>query len=299
MGNSTLELFDPRNGDLTLRVEPLAEQPPLATPRRFNYFTIDWIRQGSGVFWADLARHPFQPGCVLFFNPYQAIRLVPDSALEGTRIQFHANFLCVETHNQEIGCNGVLFNDVYGIPLVRLDPQHECELGGLVESLRNEMAISGLAHFDLLTSYLKILLVKATRLKLDQQKIDFESARKRPPLLDDLKKLIEKHYRTNHSPSDYAELLHLAPNSLAKLVKTHLHKTVTELIRERLLKHAKWELLHTLKPIKLIAAELGFDDELYFSRLFKRANGLAPTAFRDYETAIRAGSNLSPTFQKA
>ena len=37
----------------------------------------------------------------------------------------------------------------------------------------------------------------------------------------------------------------------------------------------------------------GFDDELYFSRLFKRATGFSPTFFREYETAIRGGSNLS------
>ena len=76
-------------------------------------------------------------------------------------------------------------------------------------------------------------------------------------------------------------------------MKTHLGKTLTELIRERLVKQAKWELLHTLKPVKQVASELGFDDEFYFSRLFKRATGCAPTFFREFETIIRGGSNLS------
>src|SRR5208283_3101704 len=55
----------------------------------------------------------------------------------------------------------------------------------------------------------------------------------------------------------------------------------------------KWELLHTLKPVKEISRELGFSDELYFSRLFKKATGYSPTFFREFETEIRAGSNLS------
>ena len=88
-------------------------------------------------------------------------------------------------------------------------------------------------------------------------------------------------------------MLHIAPKSLARLVKMHLNKTLTELIRERVLRQAKWELLHTLKPVKQIASELGFADELYFSRFFKKATGRAPTAFRDFETEIRGGSNLS------
>ncbi len=60
-----------------------------------------------------------------------------------------------------------------------------------------------------------------------------------------------------------------------------------------MLNHAKWELLHTLRPVKEIAREVGYDDELYFSRLFKKATGQAPTEFRTFETTIRGGSNLS------
>jgi AraC family transcriptional activator of pobA len=68
---------------------------------------------------------------------------------------------------------------------------------------------------------------------------------------------------------------------------------LTELVRERVLNHAKWELLHTLRPVKEIAREVGYDDELYFSRLFKKATGRSPTEFRVFETEIRGGSNLS------
>ena len=48
-----------------------------------------------------------------------------------------------------------------------------------------------------------------------------------------------------------------------------------------------------LKPVKEVARELGFTDELYFSRLFKKATGQSPTFFREFETEIRGGSNLS------
>lgn len=52
-------------------------------------------------------------------------------------------------------------------------------------------------------------------------------------------------------------------------MKTHLHKTLTDLIRERIIKQAGWELPHTVKPVKEIAIELGFDDIFYLSRLFE------------------------------
>jgi AraC family transcriptional regulator, transcriptional activator of pobA len=108
-----------------------------------------------------------------------------------------------------------------------------------------------------------------------------------------LRELVEKHYRRLHAPADYADLLYTTPKSLGRLVKAHLGKTLTELIQERVLNHAKWELLHTLRPVKEIAREVGYDDELYFSRVFKKATGHAPTEFRAFETEIRGGSNLS------
>ena len=96
----------------------------------------------------------------------------------------------------------------------------------------------------------------------------------RHPVLAELRDLIEENYRTLHSPADYAERLHVTPKTLGRIVREHLGTTPTDLIRNRILIHAKWQLLHTLKPVKEIAREVGFGDELYFSRLFKKATGL-------------------------
>ena len=299
MAQAALQLYDPRNGDVALKIEPLPGDDELARPRRVNSFAVYWIQDGSGTFWADLGSYPFKAGSLLFFVPYQAIRLVPETPARGLVLQFHANFLCIETYHEEVGCNGILFNDIYGTPSIALVPPADQEIAALIGSLEREMRDEGLAHVELLLSYLKILLVKATRLKLEQQPIDWRAGGRMPVVLDELKGLIEGHYRTLHTPAEYASRLHITPKALGKLVKTHLHKTLTELIRDRVLKQAKWDLLHTLKPVKQIAAEVGFADELYFSRLFKRATGCAPTFFREYETAIRGGSNLSMSLRQS
>jgi AraC family transcriptional regulator, transcriptional activator of pobA len=286
-------LYDPRNGDLALEVADL-DIDALTRPHRTNCFTIYWVRSGSGTFWADAARHTFAAPCLLFFVPYQAVRLASDGDLQVTAIRFHANFLCIETYHHEVGCNGVLFNDPYGLPAIALDEAAEKEVADLVTRIRGELAGGALAHTEVLLSYLKILLVRATRLKREQQGTTCGSGcGPLPSPLPELRELIEANYRRLHAPADYADLLHTTPKTLGRLVKTHLGKTLTELIQERVLNHAKWELLHTLRPVKEIAREIGYDDELYFSRLFKKATGYYPTFFREFETTIRGGRNLS------
>jgi AraC family transcriptional activator of pobA len=288
-----LQLYDPRNGDLALKVETFASADALAQPQRSNYFTVYWVQEGGGTFWADLGQHAFGSNTLLFLVPYQCFRILTDRPTRGIVVQFHANFLCIETHHEEVGCNGVLFNDLYGVPVVPLDEAHARDFADLLSEIGGEIRTGGLAHAEVLVAYLKIFLVRATRLKLQQQEVAAAPSARHPPVLSDLKKLIEIHFRARHAPADYAELLHLAPKSLARIVKAHFNKTLTDLIRERILKQAKWELLHTLKPVKRVAAELGFDDVFYFSRLFKRATGCSPSFFRAYETAIRSGRNLS------
>jgi AraC-like DNA-binding protein len=289
-----LRLFDPRRGDVAFKLEPLPPPPDLSRPQRFNYFTVLQLHEGAGRVHADLSAHEFQAPCLLFFNPYQTFFVAAASPLKGVRLQFHANFFCIETHHEAVGCNGVLFNDIYGPPLVALSAARSAEFDRLISRIEDELASSGLAQTEVLVSYLKVFLIQATRLKLEQQPaLANVSAPKNPPLLARLTDLIERHYQARHSPADYAADLNMTPKALGRLVKSHFKRTLTELIRERLLKHAKWQLLHTTRPVKEIAWEIGFADELYFSRLFRRATGLSPTRFREFETAIRGGRNLS------
>ena len=293
-GNGPLRLFDPRRGDVPFKLEHIRTNTEFSQPQRSNYFTVVWLREGKGKFHADLSEYPFVGPALLFLNPYQTFFLVPESPLRGVSLQFHANFFCIETHHEAVGCNGVLFNDVYGQPLVHIDSGFAPDFEHLLTQMELEFRTTGLAHTEALVSYLKVFLIKATRLKLEQQQLGSgTAANSRPPVLERLTQLIEEQYRTKHSPADYAAALHMTPKALGKLVKTHLGKTLTELIRERLLRHAKWQLLHTLRPVKEIAWEVGFADELYFSRVFKQATGCSPTSFREFETAIRGGRNLS------
>lgn len=286
------DMYDPRRGDEAIRTQRLDLANGPFEPARTNYFAVYLIQTGAGMFWADASSYSFGPSSLLFFVPYQHIRFAVDAPLHGEVVQFHANFLCVETFHAEVGCSGVLFNDPYGPPVVALDERAKAEMIDLFERIHAEEARRELAYREAMLAHLKVLLILATRLK-SSTAAGGPGAHSPHPVLAELRELIERNYQASHSPADYAKRLHVTAKTLGRLVREHLGTTLTELIRNRLLIHAKWELLHTLKPIKEIAGELGFADELYFSRFFKKATGQSPTFFRQFETEIRGRSNLS------
>lgn len=291
---ATEQFYDPRRGDPAIRLQSLTLDSQPHEPARTNYFAIYAIDSGAGTFWADAAQFAFGPASLLFFVPYQHIRFAPDSPVQADVIHFHANFLCVETFHAEVGCSGILFNDPYGTPAVALDKHTRLEAARLIERLRSEQHDSGLAFGDVMLAYLKVLLILAARIKSPRAAACAAGATDlRHPVIGQLRELIEQNFHTLHSPADYARRLHLTPKTLGRIVRENLGTTPTDLIRNRILIHAKWQLLHTLKPVKEISREVGFSDELYFSRLFKKGTGYSPTFFREYETEIRGGSNLS------
>jgi AraC family transcriptional regulator, transcriptional activator of pobA len=276
-----------REKQLRFRLDSFDAVPEREILDRGNYYNVFFVLRGRGWVSVETTRYVLEPGVLLFVAPGQKLMLNSEGEMFVSRIQFHASFYGTELREdeEEFGCKDVLFNALHGTPVLRMDEAEEAELKQDLEELRVELRNGEFARQGMVMLQLRILLIKASRLKLKQQpQVDYESWRQElPPALRRLSQLVEEHYRRKHRPQDYAKLLNITPNALNKLVKKHLHQTLTQYIRDRILEHAKWQLLHTQRPIKSVAHELGFEDELYFSRTFKRAIGQSPRTFRNKE----------------
>lgn len=273
-------------------VDEVTTEEELYEPVRSNHFCIWKLNSGTGTVFIDAARFRFAPDQLLFVVPYQYVRFALEGPFQAQVLRFHANFLCVETFHQETGCSGPLFNDPYGRPLVQLDDVSLPVATSIFTELVREQQAQLLGAQEAQLAYTRLLMIHAARWK-GVDSAEGGSNAFRHPVIESLKDLIERHYCKIHSPATYAEMLHMTPQSLGRCVREQLGKTLTDLIQQRVLTHAKWELLHTLRTVKEIAAEVGYQDELYFSRLFKKGTGVSPKYFREYETRIRGGSNLS------
>jgi AraC family transcriptional regulator, transcriptional activator of pobA len=99
-------------------------------------------------------------------------------------------------------------------------------------------------------------------------------------LTDRFKELITGNYKTNQSVADYATILNVTPNHLAKSVKAVTGKPPTQWIDELIVLEAKVLLYQSHLTISDISYELGIDDPSYFGRMFKKYTRLTPTDFR-------------------
>ena len=286
----TYTLINPQNGNLAFKLFSFEDNRHFDHIQRLNYFSIIWIKKGRGTVKADFAEHSFVQDTLFAFTPYQPFMLQTDEEIEGIALNFHSDFFCIHKHHQEIASNGILFNNIYHPPFVVLDDITKNTFEMLLGQVKMEMQNPDLAQNELLISYLKIVLITASRLKIQQHpKIkDVFSDHKEPLVLQNLKDSIETHFKSKHSASDYADLLNITPKALAKLTKSHFNKTLTDLISERIVIEAKRELYMSNKSVKEIAYELGYEDEHYFSRFFKNNVDVSPQLYRDTVGFARA-----------
>ncbi|UUW08424.1 helix-turn-helix transcriptional regulator [Flavobacterium plurextorum] len=283
INKNTFTLINPQNGNLAFKLFSFDNNNFFDHIQRLNYYSLIWIKQGHGQVKVDFYEYDFSENQLLAFAPYQPFMLSNAAEIKGTAIHFHPDFFCIIKHHQEVACNGVLFNNIYEPPYVNLDEIAQSTFNMALESIKIEMQNSDLAQYELLTSYLKIILITASRLKKEQQPKEIVKADKNetPFILQNLKNYIELHFKTKHSASEYADLLNITPKALATITKNHFNKTLTNLIAERIIIEAKRELYLTNKAVKEIAFELGYNDEHYFSRFFKNNADVSPQVYRE------------------
>ncbi|HEY9003375.1 MAG TPA: helix-turn-helix transcriptional regulator [Mucilaginibacter sp.] len=278
-----LTLVDPKNGNLAFKIFPYSDNSHFDHVQRNNYYTVVINLSGSGKLKSDFMTYDFTGQVMMCFSPYQPFMISPVEELNGVVLNFHPDFFCIHLHQKEVACNGVLFNNIYQPPFITLTDKDVVILLNIIEQMQAEMQNAALAQYELLISYLKILLIHGSRLRVEQNPLASAeiSGLKEPFVLQNLKDAIEKHFKTKHSPADYAELLNISPKALAKITKNHFNKTLTNMIAERIVIEAKRELYLTSKPVKSIAYELGFNDEFYFSRFFKNNADVSPQLYRE------------------
>lgn len=92
--------------------------------------------------------------------------------------------------------------------------------------------------------------------------------------------LLEAHFIDHWTVTDYASALNVTPQHLSRVLREATGEPASRAIEARIVREARRNLVFTNLPVATIAYELGFSDPAYFSRVFARATGMSPKAFR-------------------
>lgn len=91
---------------------------------------------------------------------------------------------------------------------------------------------------------------------------------------------INSHLDQAISLNDIANYVHLNASYLSTLFGKVMRQSIVSYINAARLERAKLLLTHTDMPVKAIASAIGFSQEIYFYRLFKKQEHVTPSAYR-------------------
>lgn len=261
----------------------------LAKPVQYAEYTIVFVEEGAGIFHADFGAFPFKGPVLLFSTPLQMIYIEQSAPSKLAMLQFHSDFYCIEYHKAQVACNGLLFNNIYIEPSVKLNDREARIFKNLLDELAEEFDVSGCDEI-VMRGYLQLFLAKSSSIKT-RSAANLPDPEERDEQMEAFRRLLDQHYLTLHKPADYAELLAMSPNNFTKRCTKYFKKSPSAMIQERLILEAKRQLHLTRRSIKEIAYSLQFSDEFYFSRFFKKFTKVSPQSFRQ-QTGISIVADL-------
>ncbi len=260
---------------------PKKSSPPITN----DCYTISFKKNVQGKLNYGRTQYDFTNGALFFISPGQVLQWENSLVYEqkGFSISFHKDFIKGSELNQQIKNYGFFSYSVN--EALHLSPKEEKQMETIVENIDIEYK-NNQDQFskEIIISQLATLLKYANRFYerqfLNRKELSID-------LLDKLNFHLSAYLESgqlqeNGIPSieQIATELSVSQRYLSDTLKKETGKTTTEHLHLYLIDEAKNILLQPNKSISEVAYELGFEYPPYFSRLFKKKEGISPTAFR-------------------
>ncbi|ADY29531.1 MULTISPECIES: helix-turn-helix domain-containing protein [Cellulophaga] len=275
-----LSVFNSKgNGNLPC---PKESSPPITN----DCYSISFKKFVKGKLNYGRTKYDFTNGALFFIAPRQVLQWDSSVVFEqkGFSINFHEDFIKGTELAQQIKNYGFFSYSVN--EALHLSPKEEKQMELIasaieIEYQNNQDAFSK----DIIISQLSTLLKYANRFYERQflNRKEFSTS-----LLEQFNRQISTYLETGllqekgiPSIEQIASKMLVSQRYLSDTLKKETGKTTTEHLHLHLIDEAKNILLQPNKSISEVAYELGFEYPPYFSRLFKKKEGISPTQYRE------------------
>lgn len=244
----------------------------LEAPHRDTHYQLVLLTQGRFRLNLDFEEVAGNAPAMLLIMPGQVHQVVEVTEPQGWIITFEPSLVSEELQLLlEQGCRGTI------VPQPAFY-QQAVALLRLLTDLQTEAADTYTAHATqaLLTALLGLLARQvvaplATPHPRERRGVLLERA---------FSHLLKQHYKTWKQPAHYASELAVSVAHLNDTIKGLTGSSVTARIQQRTILEAKRLLCFTTLSVKEVGYETGYDEPVYFGKLFKKVTGLTPQQFR-------------------
>jgi len=273
-------LSDFRQDDLLIsRFAPYLEHHKnLHAAHRHTFYHVVFFTDGAGTHTIDFERFEVKPNQIYFMIPGQVHSWSFEGFVDGYIINFSDAFFQPFLLNNSYCENLSFFSGHVNDAVINLPAGLHPQIKDLFEQIIKEWESSPAKTTDLLRVLVLQVFILVNRFNTGG--VNKAPASYNQTLLKNFQRLIEQHYKSLKLPKDYAELLYITPNHLNAVCKDLLGMQAGEVIRNRTLLEAKRLLTNMHLTITEIAFELNFTDNSYFTKFFKKTEGITPEEFR-------------------
>jgi AraC-like DNA-binding protein len=261
---------------------PRESSPPITN----DCYSISFKKFVEGNLNYGRTQFDFTNGALFFISPRQVLQWDSNVVFEqkGFSINFHEDFLNGTELAQQIKKYGFFSYSVN--EALHLSPNEERQIESIVENIEIEYQ-NNQDEFskDIIISQLDTLLKYANRF-YERQFLNRKEISNN--LLEQFNQHLTKYLESGQlqekglpSIEQIAGTMSISQRYLSDTLKKETGKTTTEHIHLYLIDEAKNILLQPNKSISEVAYELGFEYPPYFSRLFKKKEGISPTEYRE------------------
>jgi AraC family transcriptional regulator, transcriptional activator of pobA len=213
---------------------------------------------------------------LLFVPAGQVFSFKENDVNKGYLCHFHHDMLIGKfTKNDPL--KDFEFLRVWGNPKISLEKQTAKFVVHLFKRILFDYSLHGINNLEIIQPYLITLLCEVKQ-QYAPPSDSYPTAAL--SITNRFKELIFSNIKTLHQVTDYAALLNISPNHLNKTVKSVTQKSPTRWIDEAIVLEAKVLLSQSDLSVSEVAGEVGVEDPSYFTRLFRKYEGITPSDFR-------------------
>ena len=164
--------------------------------------------------------------------------------------------------------------------------QHAESLMPLFLAIEREARIQSAGQATAGMALLAAVCIHMSRLSSAGDTVSSTPISRKTTQLEKFRAMLDENYKKHLPITAYAEHLGITPGQLSRLCREVLGVSSLDIIHARLIHEAQRELVYTANSTKQLAYFLGFADETYFCRFFRKHTGLSPSEFRAKAVAV-------------